>query len=236
MYKRLPQHVIFDCDGVLVDSEPLANACLAEALAREGLTLEVGEVRRRYVGRAMASVVAAVEGELGRALTEGWLDDLQAETFRMLREQVKPVPHVRAAIEEIAGKGIRVSVASSGSLKKITLTLGTTGLLGLFNPRLLSADQVRQGKPHPDLFLAAMRISGIVPQNTVVIEDSLPGVQAAVAANVRVFGYAGDPFTDAEALRAAGAVVFHDMRQLPGLLGIERPVEKGRARGPAGGA
>ncbi len=217
---RRPQHVIFDCDGVLVDSEPIANACLAEALAAEGLVLEVGEVRRRYVGRSMASAVEMIEAELGRKLPESWLDDLQAETFRRLREQVKPVPHVRDAVEAIVEKGIRVSVASSGSLKKMTLTLGMSGLLGLFNPRLMSADQVLRGKPHPDLFEAAMRLSGIVPQNTVVVEDSLPGVEAAVAARVRVFGYAGDPFTDAKALEAAGAVVFHDMRQLPKLLGI----------------
>lgn len=231
MLQRPPQHVIFDCDGVLVDSEPLANACLAEALAAEGLVLEVSEVRRRYVGLSEASMVSAVEAELGRALPVGWLDDLQAETFRVLREQVKPVPHVRTAIEAILEKGIRISVASSGSLKKVTLTLGTTGLLGFFNPRLLSAQQVRRGKPYPDLFETAARLAGIVPQNTVVIEDSLPGVQAAVAAHIRVFGYAGDPMTDRAALEAAGAVVFDDMRKLPELLGLGKPAGAGGASG-----
>ncbi len=220
MFPRPPQHVIFDCDGVLVDSEPIANACLAAALAAEGLVLEVAEVRRRFVGLSMASVVSAVEAELGRPLPAGWLDTLQAETFRMLREHVKPVPHVRAAVEAIIAKGVRVSVASSGSLKKVTLTLGTTGLLGLFHPRLMSAEQVKRGKPFPDLFEATARLSGIVPQNTVVIEDSVPGAQAAVAAHIRVFGYAGDPMSDAEGLKAAGAVVFDDMRKLPKLLGL----------------
>jgi HAD superfamily hydrolase (TIGR01509 family) len=220
MYPRPPQHVIFDCDGVLVDSEPLANACLREALAGQGLVLDVAEVRRRYVGLSMASMMSAVETELGRALPDGWLDVLQADTFRTLREHVKPVPHVRAAVEAIVEKGVRVSVASSGSLKKVTLTLGTTGLLGLFNPRLLSAEQVKRGKPFPDLFEAAARLAGIVPQNTVVVEDSLPGVEAAVAAHIRVFGYAGDPMTDRVALQAAGAVVFDDMRKLPALLGL----------------
>jgi len=220
MIARPPQHVIFDCDGVLVDSEPIANACLAEALAGEGLVLEVAEIRRRYVGLSMASVVAAVEVELGRALPDGWLDTLQAETFRQLRECVKPVPHVRAAVEAIIEKGIRVSVASSGSQRKMTLTLGTTGLLGLFTPRLMSAEQVKRGKPYPDLFEAAARISGIVPQNCVVIEDSVPGAQAAAAAGMRAFGYVGDPMSDAAGLKAAGAVLFDDMRKLPGLLGI----------------
>lgn len=224
---RAPHHVIFDCDGVLVDSEPIANACLAEALASLGLVLSVDEVRRRYVGLSMATAVTAIEAELGRALPAGWLDELQAETFRQLRERVKPVPHVKAAVEEIVAKGVRVSVASSGSLKKVTLTLGTTGLLGLFNPRLLSAEQMQRGKPFPDLFEAAGRLAGIVPQNTVVIEDSVPGVQAAVAAHMRVFGYAGDPMTDAAGLDAAGAVVFDDMRKLPALLGLAQKRRSG---------
>lgn len=217
---RRPQHVIFDCDGVLVDSEPISNAVLAAALKVEGLNLDVAEVRRRYVGRSMAGMIDLVEAELGRPLPDDWLEGLQAETFRELRVRVKPVKHVREAIEAIVDKGVRVSVASSGSLKKMTLTLGTTGLLGLFHPRLVSADQVQRGKPHPDLFEVAMRLSGIVPQNSVVIEDSVPGVEAAVAAHVRVFGYAGDPMTDAAALAAAGAVVFDDMRKLPRLMGL----------------
>lgn len=217
---RPPLHVIFDCDGVLVDSEPIANACLADALAAQGLTLEVAEVRRRYVGLSMASVIAAVEAELGRKLPEGWESALQAETFDRLRERVRPVPHVREAVEAIIARGVRVSVASSGSQKKMVLTLGTTGLLGLFNPRLLSADQVARGKPFPDLFETAARLSGIVPQNTVVIEDSVPGAQAGAAAHIRVFGYTGDPMSDAAGLKAAGATLFDDMRKLPGLLGL----------------
>lgn len=221
MFPRPPQHVIFDCDGVLVDSEPVANACLAAALAREGLKLDVAEVRRRFVGLSMASVVASVEAELGRPLPGGWLDALQDETFRHLREWVKPVPHVREAVETMVQQGVRVSVASSGSVKKMTLTLGHSGLLDLFNPRLFSADQVQRGKPHPDLFQMVSRLSGIVPQNTVVIEDSVYGVQGAVAANIRVFGFAGDPMTDAAGLAAAGATVFTDMRKLPGLLGLK---------------
>ena len=221
MFPRPPQHVIFDCDGVLVDSEPIANACLASALAAQGLVLEVSEVRRRYVGLSMASVVSAVEAELGKPLPEGWLDGLQAETFRQLREFVKPVAYVGAAVEAIIEKGVRVSVASSGSVRKMTLTLGHSGLLGLFHPRLYTAEQVLRGKPYPDLFEMVVRISGIVPANTAIVEDSLYGVQAAVAAGVKVFGYAGDPMTDAAALEAAGATVFTDMRQLPGLLGLE---------------
>ncbi|MFT3811247.1 MAG: HAD family phosphatase [Micropepsaceae bacterium] len=221
MFPRPPHHVIFDCDGVLVDSEPIANACLTAALAGQGLTLEVAEVRRRYVGLSMASMMAAVEAELGRALPEGWLEQLQAETFRELRERVKPVPHVKGAVETMLEQGVRVSVASSGSVKKMTLTLGQSGLLGLFNPRLFSADQVARGKPHPDLFQMVARLSGIVPQNTVVIEDSIYGVQAAVAAGIRVMGYAGDPMTDAAALQEAGAIVFKDMRKLPALLGLK---------------
>jgi len=217
---RPPQHVIFDCDGVLVDSEPIANACLRVALKAEGLDLDVAEVRRRYVGLSEASMLAAVEAELGRTLPPDWLETVQKETFNELRVGVKAVKYVREAVEAIVDKGVRVSVASSGSLKKMTLTLGTTGLLGLFNPRLLSAEQMKRGKPFPDLFEASMRQAGIVPQNSVVIEDAVPGVTAAVAAHVRVFGYVGDPMSDADGLKAAGAVLFDDMRKLPGLLGL----------------
>ncbi len=228
---RPPLHVIFDCDGVLVDSEPIANACLAAALAAEGLMLEVAEVRRRYVGLSMKSAIARIEAELGHPLPEGWEAALQDETFRQLRAQVRAVPHVAAAVEAIKEKGVLVSVASSGSVRKMTLTLGTSGLLSLFHPRLMTADQVERGKPFPDLFQMTARLAGIVPEQTVVVEDSLPGVQAAVAAHMRVFGYAGDPMTDGAALQAAGAVVFTDMRDLPMLLGLAERRTDGRRRG-----
>jgi HAD superfamily hydrolase (TIGR01509 family) len=218
MLTQPPLLVIFDCDGVLVNSEPIANEALREALATEGIELDIAEVRRRYVGLSMKSVVALIEMELGRALRPGWLDELQAFTFARLRTLVKPIPYVREAVERIHAAGIKTCVASSGSIAKMTLTLGTTGLLPLFNPRLFSSMSLVRGKPHPDLFQWAGRTAGIVPNRTVVIEDAIPGVQAARAANMTVFGYAGDPFTDAEALKSEGATVFPDMRKLPELL------------------
>lgn len=231
----IPQLVIFDCDGVLVDSEPIANACLADALVAEGMALDVTEVRRRYVGLSMRSVVERIEAELGRRLADDWLDKLQLETFDRLRAHIRPVAGVAAAVRKLHAAGIKTCVASSGSTKKMTLTLTYSGLLSLFHPRLYSADMVERGKPHPDLFQLAARQFGVTPNLAVVVEDSAFGVQAAVAARMQVFGYAGDPLTDEAALREAGARTFRSMAALPELLGLKRDEkEKGRAQGPAG--
>ena len=216
-----PRLVIFDCDGVLVDSEPIANACFAAALQAEGLDIDVAETRRRYVGLSMRSAIEKVEAELKRALPEGWLDALQAETFARLRSGIRPVQGVMAAVQRIQAAGIQTCVASSGSVAKMTLTLTYSGLLRLFHPRLYSADLVTRGKPFPDLFLLAARSFGVTPNLAVVVEDSVYGVEAARAARMRVLGYTGDPLTDGRALAEAGAMTFRSMAQLPGLLGLE---------------
>lgn len=213
-----PQLVIFDCDGVLVDSEPLANAVLARALSAEGLAMDVAESRRRYVGLSMATVIARVEAELGRPLRPGWLDDLQAETFAAFRTSLRPVPGVALAIEAIQAAGLPVCVASSGGLDKMGVTLGLTGLAECFGPHIFSASMVARGKPFPDLFLHAAASMGVAPGQAVVVEDSLPGVEAACAAGMRALAYARDG--DPAALAARGGEPFLDMALLPGLLGL----------------
>ena len=213
-----PDLVIFDCDGVLVDSEPLANAVLARALSAEGLVMDVAESRRRYVGLSMATVITRVEAELGRPLPPGWLDALQQETFATFRASLRPVPGVAAAIDAIRAAGLPVCVASSGSLDKMGVTLGLTGLAERFGGRLFSSSMVARGKPFPDLFLHAAASMGVAPQRAVVVEDSLPGVEAACAAGMRALAYASDG--DPAALAAQGGEAFLDMALLPGLLGL----------------
>lgn len=206
--------MIFDCDGVLVDSEPIANRLFAEALAEIGWPLSLGEVSRRFTGLTMTHCLELVEGHLGRPVPADFLDRLQARTFAAFRAGLQPVPGVASAIRRI---GLPDCVASSGEIEKMRLTLGITGLLPHFEGRLFSADQVPRGKPHPDLFLYAAACMGAEPAVCVVVEDSLPGVQAAVAAGMRVLGFAHDgPGTD---LNTAGATTFSDMAALPGLIG-----------------
>jgi HAD superfamily hydrolase (TIGR01509 family) len=209
-----PDLVIFDCDGVLVDSEPVANRLFAEALSEIGLPLSYAEICERFVGLTLSDCMRKVEGALGRPAPDNFLDRLQERTFAALRESLTAIPGVADAIERI---GLPDCVASSGEIEKMQLTLGLTGLLPHFQGRLFSADQVAEGKPHPDLFLLAASEMGVAPADCVVVEDSLPGVQAAVAAGMPVLGYAHEG--GGAALSDAGAVVFDTMAKLPSLLG-----------------
>ena len=208
--------VIFDCDGVLVDSEPLANTCFARALQREGLDWTVEETMRRLMGRSMKSCVEIVERELGRALPGEFVDRLQADTMQAFRDApLKTIPGVVEAIDAIEAAGIATCVASSGGLDKMRVTLGIAGLWGRFEGRIFSSSQVPRGKPFPDLFLHAAIEMNEQPFDCTVVEDSLPGVQAARAAGMRALAYVGAPHTDAEALRAAGGRTFDAMSSLP---------------------
>ncbi|WP_425064790.1 HAD family hydrolase [Reyranella sp.] len=208
--------VIFDCDGVLVDSEPLANTCFARALQREGLDWNVEDTMQRLMGRSMKSCVEIVEGELGRALPADFVDRLQADTMQAFRDApLRTVPGVVEAIDAIEAAGIATCVASSGSLDKMRVTLGITGLWSRFEGRIFSSTQVSRGKPFPDLFLHAAIEMNEQPFDSVVVEDSLPGIQAARAAGMRALAYVGAPYSDAEALRAAGGRTFDSMSLLP---------------------
>lgn len=217
-----PDLVIFDCDGVLVDSEPLANALLAEAVGELGLSMSVEEVVDTYVGLSMASVMTDLEWRTGKPVPPGWLDALQARTFDAFRRELLPVRGVAAAIAALRAAGLSVCVASSGSHDKMGVSLGVTGLAPLFQGAIFSASSVPRGKPHPDLFLYAAAQMGIPPERAAVVEDSVPGVTAARAAGMRALGYAER--TAPGRLAAAGAIVFTDMEALPGLLDVATPV------------
>jgi HAD superfamily hydrolase (TIGR01509 family) len=213
-----PELVIFDCDGVLVDSEPIANRILVAALDEAGLRLSLDEVMVRYVGRSMASVVALAEDELGQPLPDGFLDRVQALTFAAFRRELRPIPGVA---EALAALSMPVCVASSGSPEKIALSLSLTGLDRFFHGKVFSASEVARGKPHPDLFLYAARRMAVAEQACIVIEDSLPGIEAAKAAGMRVFGFSGGGHGGenlAMLQRDAGAIAVAKMADLPRLV------------------
>lgn len=214
-----PSLVIFDCDGVLVDSEGIANRTLAAAVTDLGLAMTEADSRREFVGLSMTSVMARIETLTGKPLPADWLPALQARTYDRFRAGLQAVPGVRAAVEAVQAAGIATCVASSGTPDKIELTLGLTGLAPLFAGRIFSAVEVARGKPAPDLFLHAAARMGFVPAQAVVVEDSVPGVTGAVAAGMRALGLARE--TDARLLAAAGAETFTDMAALPRLLGLQ---------------
>jgi HAD superfamily hydrolase (TIGR01509 family) len=215
-----PSLVIFDCDGVLVDSEPVANRLLVRILAEDGFHVSYEECRRLFVGRTLEAVMAHVEREIGRPLGSHWPDYVRDETLLAFAEGVAAVPGAEAVLRHLAAAGIPFCVASSGKFAKMRFTLGSSGLLPLVGDLLFSAEQVARGKPAPDLFLFAAKTMGFAPETCVVVEDSVPGVQAAVAAGMRAVGFAGDPHTDAEALKQEGAHVIRDMSALPDLIGL----------------
>ena len=213
--------VIFDCDGVLVDTEPLSNRCFCEALNREGLKWDVAETMRRLMGRSMKSCIEIVETELGRKVPVDFVDRLQERTFACFRaEGVLAVSGVVATLDALERAGVRTCVASSGDHGKMRLTLGSAGLWERFDGRIFSSTQVARGKPAPDLFLFAAERMGAAAADSVVIEDSVAGAQAARAAGMRAYGYVGAAHTDRAGLLEAGARVFDDMRTLPTLLGL----------------
>ncbi len=213
--------VIFDCDGVLVDSEPLSNTCFARALAREGLDWSVEETMRRLMGRSMKSCVEIVEGILGRKLPDDFIDRLQADTLQTFCDApLEAVPGVVEAIDAIEAADAVTCVASSGGFDKMRVSLGVTGLWSRFEGRIFSSSQVPRGKPFPDLFLHAALRMNAQPFECIVVEDSLPGLQAARSAGMRALAYVGAPYADRSALVTAAGEWFDDMKKLPDLVAL----------------
>jgi len=214
-----PQLVIFDCDGVLVDSERISNGVLAQMLSAEGLPTTLAQARRHYQGLLLDEVLERAQQKLGRALPAGWLARYERVRAHAFRQQLAPVPGAAHAVARVRAAGAMVCVASQGKLAKTQLSLQLTGLDRLFEPSsLFSAHSVARGKPHPDLFLHAAAAMGAPPQRCVVVEDTPSGVHAGVAARMRVLGYAAD--SDAHALARAGAEVVRSLERLPALLGF----------------
>lgn len=213
--------VIFDCDGVLVNSEPLACRMLAEHATRLGWDLSAEEAEAAFRGHHISTTMARIEEETGAPLPEGWLAAYRAELFELLAAEVEAVPGVEEVLRWLKQREIEVCVASQAPYAKMRVTLGRTGLMDLVEDWVFSADMVARPKPAPDLFLYAAGRMGVEPNRACVIEDSTKGVEGAKAALMDVYGYAAD---DKEGrLAEAGATIFQHMSELPDLLAATRP-------------
>jgi HAD superfamily hydrolase (TIGR01509 family) len=211
--------LIFDCDGVLVDSEVIAFDLLAKMLASLGKPLPLEDCRRRFMGRRTPEVLADIEQELGHPIPADAGVRMKALLFERLRRELKQI----AGIKEVLGRVPRpICVASSSAPDRIALSLTVTGLAPFFGDHVFSAEQIAQGKPAPDLFLFAAKSMNVAPSDSIVIEDSPAGVLAARRAGMGIIGFAGASHADAwlaESLRAAGAeTMLTRMADLPDAL------------------
>lgn len=211
-----PELVIFDCDGVLVDSEPLSNRVMTDCLNEAGFALSFEEVTRTFIGLTLNRCLAMLEERFGRPVPPDFEVALQERTYARFRAELEAVPGVIEVLDSLDENGHATCVASSGTLEKMQVSLGVTGLWERFDGRIFNSAMVTRGKPWPDLFLHAAERMGAGPENSVVIEDSLPGVQAARAAGMTVLGYVGGRL--ARPLAVEGAIEFDDMARLPALI------------------
>lgn len=215
----IPALVIFDCDGVLVDSEAIANRLIAEALSKAGLPLSGEEALERYRGGKLTRIKLRVEEDLGIDLGEHWIDDIYQRQFDIFRRELQLIPGIVDVLDALDRAGVPYCVGSNGPLAKMRVSLGVTGLYERLESRIFSADMVPEPKPAPDLFLHAAAAFDIPPEDVAVVEDSAPGVAAGVAAGMRVFGYAHDS-GEVPLVRAGATATFLRMPDLPGLLGL----------------
>ena len=212
--------VIFDCDGVLVDSEPISIAVLREVIAGAGHEIDEDTAYRLFLGRSMTSISEALVDSVGLTITAEHLGLIRTELFSRFRAELRPIPGIRDVLTAMTQ---RRCVASSSKPERIRLSLQVTGLLDLQEPDIYSATMVKRGKPAPDLFLFAADAMGARPADCIVVEDSPAGIEAGKAAGMRVLAFAGGSHARAGALveafsRLAPDAIFDDMRQLPALL------------------
>ncbi|MDX3927096.1 MAG: HAD family hydrolase [Shinella sp.] len=208
--------VIFDCDGVLVDSEPISIAVLVAALDAAGVTMSAEEAYERFLGKSLKSMSDILHEEYGLAVDDQFLEAMRKVLYERFHRDLKPVDGIA---EAVAGLRVRHCVASSSQPERIRLSLSVTGLIDYFEPNIFSATMVPRGKPAPDLFLHASSQMGVPPQRCVVVEDSPAGVTAAKSAGMRVFAFAGASHSRNARHRDSLArldpdVLFDDMRDL----------------------
>jgi len=209
--------VIFDCDGVLVDSERIGIRIDVVVLAQLGWVMTEADVVERFMGRTDEYMTSQIEAHLGRPLPLDWEAPFRHLYREAFEAELTPVDGILEALDRIA---VETCVASSGTHERMRYTLRLTGLYDRFAGRIFSATDVAHGKPAPDLFLHAASRMGVSPGDCAVIEDSRYGVEAARAAGMRAFGYAGG-LTPRHRLEGPGTVVFEDMRELPRILFLE---------------
>lgn len=214
---ELPKLVIFDCDGVLVDSVMAHSEVMSDNFARYDLHMSPVEVRD-VLGAGKMSEIGEAAKKLGAKLPDHWLDEIYTEIFDRLRQGVELIPDVKDVVERVADAGIPICVASNGSVEKMKIMLGSSGLLDMFDDAIFSAHDVKSWKPEPGLFFHALETMNVQPNNCVVIEDSPTGADAAQRAGIKCLGYAAD--TNPSNLVEFNAHIFHDMRDVPNLIGL----------------
>ncbi|CAM3676614.1 HAD family hydrolase [Paracidovorax anthurii] len=214
--------VLFDCDGVLVDSEPITHHVLREMLHEAGWHLSAEECVRIFIGKAVRSEAARIEAHTGRPLTDAWMAEFYVRRNEALVAGLEAIPGALRAVGAVHGRlAGRIACASGADRHKVELQLGKVGLMPYFEGRIFSGHEVPRTKPAPDVYLAAAAALGVPPARCLVVEDTVTGVAAGVAAGATVVGYSPtdgghDP---AQALREAGAVaVIGSMDDLPDLL------------------
>lgn len=220
--------VLFDCDGVLVDSEPITNGVLRDMLEERGWTLSSDECMRIFVGKAVKDEAALIEANTGSPVTPEWLQSFWARRNERLTNELVEIPGAPAAIRALhATLGGKIACASGADRIKVEMQLRKIGVFDAFEGRIFSGHEMLRSKPAPDVYLAAAAALDVDPARCAVVEDTVTGATAGVAAGATVFGYSpgGLGHSGAEALRAAGAVqIFTDMAQLPAVLAAWRGV------------
>jgi HAD superfamily hydrolase (TIGR01509 family) len=212
--------VIFDCDGVVVDSEPIANRVTVTELATLGWTMTPAETERQFLGMTFSDMVPVIERRLGRPIPLAWHETVKARLIEALAREAIPIAGALEALAALSALGVPWRIASNSSHEEMDAKFTRIGIASIVAGRMHSHLDVKQGKPAPDLFLAAAAAEGVAPAACVVIEDSQPGVRAAAAAGMDCLGYA--PHSDGAALRALGAVPFRSMFDVPALVAAAR--------------
>jgi HAD superfamily hydrolase (TIGR01509 family) len=206
--------VIFDCDGVLVDSELITNRVFARMINELGVQVTLEDMFEQFVGRSMAYCCDLIAHMLKKPIPDDFVEQYRIRTTAALHAELEPVPGIESVLDELSERGVRFCVASSGSHEKMRTTLGITGLLSRFENKLFSVTEVANGKPAPDVFLHAAKKTGVTPSRCFVVEDTPTGVIAGVAAGMTVFGYCA--LTPAHRLIEAGAHhTISEMSKLP---------------------
>jgi len=213
----VPKLVIFDCDGVVVDSEPLTLQLIRDDLAARGLPLDLTKTTDLFMGGTIAGADTQAR-EMGADIPEDWVDLIYDKVFAALARKVEPIPGIGVVLDRLDRQGIPYAIGSNGPHRKMEITLARCGLAARFAGRTYSREDVAAPKPAPDVYLLAASQAGVAPQDCVVIEDSATGAQAAVAAGMAVFGFARE--TPRAKFEGLTELLFDDMGQLPALLGL----------------
>jgi HAD superfamily hydrolase (TIGR01509 family) len=216
--------VIFDCDGVLVDSEPISFAVLHETLANVGVRVPESHAYQQFLGKSMATITRMIADEFSISLSDEHIETMRTELYARFLAELQPIPGIAEVMRDFSWVHC---VASSSQMDRIRLSLTKTSLIDFFEPNIFSAAMVKKGKPEPDLFLHAASVMGFAPEKCIVIEDSPAGIQAARAAGMQVLAFTGGSHAALSNLsstvqRLQPTRIFDDMRSLPELIGQVR--------------